>query len=743
MINVVVSEWLKLRSLRSNLYLLAFSLVSVLLCAGVAYLVIRGFDSHTGDDKLRFDSLGPGLGTGLPVAYFVMGALGALSITSEHASGMIRTSLTVVPRRQLLLFAKIPALAAVTLIAGLVLVFGMHFATAAVLGDRAGHVLLDGRTLGVSLADPGVVAELLVTGAAMPLVAMVGLGLGAALRSTAGSLVVLIVILFVLPLMAQALPMPWRAWIGSLMIESLPGQIVAGDGAGILSPLAASTLLIVYPVVALTAGATAIAVRGRGGRPLIVGGLVSALLAGVIAIPPVEAASSVAWKPCGGDLECATVQVPVDWSKPSGRKISIRIARLPATGAHRKIGTVFSVPGGPGGSGIEDLQKAGASFTHLRGRFDVVSFAPRNTTDLGIIPVECLSSGPWLTVPADPAEYRRLGERNRKAAERCRTSDPEYFDHLDSGSIARDIEAIRVALGEEKLSFIATSYGATPATTYARMFPERVRAMYIDGGARFSGDQVERARQRYEVLEEQFARLAAWCQATPTCALHGRDVGAVWRGLTAAADRSPVPVKGERVAYRGFDLKVAATPDVISPGPAPDFPNWHRFARAVDMAVKGDASGFADYIKQTTKSLKVPSFTGMNVTHCTDGRGFRDYEEFRRVKELGERVSPNFADSELWHPLGCVGWPVPVANPPAPLPADRLPPILGAGTWVDSTDTAAIVASVPGSVMVRYNGHGHALYLGGSQCVIAHANRYLMFLRLPPRGTTCQPPAVE
>src|SRR5690606_11997637 len=126
-------------------------------------------------------------------------------------------------------------LAAVTLTAGLVLVFGMHFATAAMLGDRAGHVLLDGRTLGTSLADPGVVAELLVAAAAMPLVAMVGLGLGAVLRSTAGSLVVLIVILFVLPLMAQALPMPWRARIGSLMIENLPGQIVAGEGAGVLS----------------------------------------------------------------------------------------------------------------------------------------------------------------------------------------------------------------------------------------------------------------------------------------------------------------------------------------------------------------------------------------------------------------------------------------------------------------------------------------------------------------------------
>ena len=115
MIDVVAAEWLKLRTLRSNRYLLAFSLVSVLLCAGVAYLVIRGYDGQTGDDRLRFDSLGAGVGTGLPVAYFVMGALGALSITSEYASGMIHTSLAAVPRRRLLLFAKIPPLAAVTL----------------------------------------------------------------------------------------------------------------------------------------------------------------------------------------------------------------------------------------------------------------------------------------------------------------------------------------------------------------------------------------------------------------------------------------------------------------------------------------------------------------------------------------------------------------------------------------------------------------------------------------------------
>ncbi|WP_431899520.1 alpha/beta fold hydrolase [Nonomuraea sp. bgisy101] len=742
MIDAIASEWLKLYSLRSNLYLLAFSALSVLLCVGVTFMVIRGFDNQTGDERLAFDGLGAGLGTGLPVAFFVMAALGALSITSEHATGLISTSLVAVPRRQLFLFAKIPALAAVTLVAGQALVFGMHAVTQAVLAERAGQVLIDGRTLGASLADQGVMAELLVTGAAMPL-AMMGLGLGAVIRSTAGTLVALIVILFVLPVVAQTLPRPLSAQAGSFMLGSLPDQIIAGEGPGILPPLAALALLIAYPVLALTAGAVAIAVRGRGSRPLVVGGLLTTLLAATMTIPSSASASAstLSWKPCGGDLECASVQVPVNWSKPSGRKVSIQIAKLPAMGTHRRIGTVFAIPGGPGGSGIEDLKTKGGSFTDLRQRFDVVSHAPRNTTDLGVIPYDCLATGPWITVPRDRAEYDRLAERNRESAERCRSSDPEYFDNLDSGSVARDIEAIRVALGEQRLSFIATSYGGVVATTYARLFPGSIRAMYIDGSVNHLADQAAHAKERYKSIEGQFTRFSAWCESAPTCALHGRDAGTVWRGLLSRADRSPVPVKGGRAAYSGFDFIVAAAPDLISPGPAPDFPNWQRFARVVDKALTGDASGFSDYVAQATNSLKVPSFAGMNVTHCPDGLGFRSYEEFQRMKALSERISPNFAGNALWHPLACVGWPTPVTNPAGPLPADRLPPFLGAGSWTDHDDTADIVTRVPGSSTVRYNGSGHGLYLSGNKCTISHANRYLTFLRLPPRGTTCEPPA--
>jgi pimeloyl-ACP methyl ester carboxylesterase len=742
MIDVIASEWQKLRSLRSNLYLLACSVAAVLACAGVAFMIGRGFDNQPLQERMGFTGNGDGLGNGIAVAYFVFATLGALAITSEYSTGMIQTSLVAVPRRQALLLAKVPGLAAVALVAGQILAFGMHAGAMVVLGDRAGQLLRDGQTLGTPLSEPGVLASVVLAGLSMAAVALIGLGVGAAVRSTPGALVALIVTIVVLPVVARTLPMPLRAQAGSFMIENLPLQI-AGVGGGILPPAAAAGLLVAYVVAALTAGAVAIALKGRRIKALTVGTAAAVLVSAVPAAAagsPGSGPSSPAWAACkdvAKDMRCASIEVPLDWARPSGRKIRLTVGMLPATGAERRIGTVFAVPGGPGGSGVKDLSNAAGSFAELRDRFDVVSVEPRNTIDKGVLPYDCLVSGPWIALPDTPAEYAELGRRNRAAAERCRAADPEFFDHMDSASVARDMEAIRAALGEEQLSFVANSYGGMPAIAYSRLFPGRVRAMVFDGTV---NPYVDVAPSRLP-HEESFTRFAAWCAATTTCALHGQDVGEVWRALVARADRSPVPVRGERAAYSGFDIKEAAAPSVIAPGPKPEFPRWKELAEAIKRAAAGDASGFADYVRQSTKSLKVPSFTGMNMTHCPDGLRFRDYEDYREKRREGERLLPNLAGIELWHPLACVGWPTPVTNPPAPLPAKGLPPYLGVGSWTDFDGVADLVRRVPGSAAVQYQWHGHGLYNSNNSCIIAHVNRYLTSLRPPARGTVCLPPA--
>nr|WP_055504264.1 alpha/beta fold hydrolase [Nonomuraea pusilla] len=732
--DAIAAEWLKFRTLRSNLYLLISALLAVGLSAGVAFLVARGFDAQRGADLRRFDSLGDGLGTGLPFAYLVVGAMGAFSITTEYGTGHINTSLTAVPARHAFLLAKMPVLAAVSLVVGQVLVFGMHFATMAVLGARADTVLLDGQTLGASLSEPGVLAGLLITGASMPLVALIGLGLGTAIRSTAGTLVALILVLLILPAAAQTLPRPLGSQIGAHLIGALPGQIAAD---GLLTPLAAGALLAAYTVAALAAAAVAIALRGRRLRPLLAGTAATILLVGVT---PAAAAptpdSELTWKPCD-KLLCSEIRVPVDWAEPQGRTITLPLAMLPHTGRRHRIGVLFSIPGGPGGSGVEDLERRAGSFAQIRDRFDVVSLLPRNGVELGVLDQNCLTTGPWITVPDSEREWAALARSNRAAAERCRAADPELFGHLDSVSFARDIDAIRSAMGERQFTFMATSYGGVPGLAYARLFPSRVRAMYLDGTVNPLRDKSEEDRARYALMEAQFARFSQWCANDSACALHGRDVGTVWNGLRSAADRSPVPAE-KGVAYSGFDIAVAAMPDLVTPGA--DNARWKELAQAIRRAEKGDATGFSDYVKAATLgSLKTPSFVGMNMTHCLDGIRYRDYAEYRRLRALGERIAPHLYDSELWHPLGCVGWPEPARKPAAPLPVDQLPPFVGAGTWTDYADTADLALRVPGSGTIRYEGQGHGLYHTGDPCTIAYANRYFIDLRVPPLNTVCRP----
>ncbi len=466
----------------------------------------------------------------------------------------------------------------------------------------------------------------------------------------------------------------------------------------------------------------------------------AALVTASPAVPAHAATGSgppaLSWGPCPegvpAQLECASIEVPVDWDDPGGRTITLDLARAPATGPDRS-GAVVLNPGGPGGSGIGALGRSIDSFAGLRERMDVVSWNPRGS-DGRYLPVEQCIGGPVFTTPLDRAQYAAAAEAGAAAMQPCRDTDPALFDNLDSATQARDLDAIRAALGEQELNYFGNSYGGVLGVSYARLFPDRVRTMYLDSVVDHVSGVEESIRDDYAARESLFTGFARWCDTASECRQRGGDVSRVWRDLVAAADRDPIPVRGSDppVAFDGTLLKFLGSGYLVRSA------EWPRLSAAIESAVAGDA-GPMDF----TGAGVVPVLPAAALaTQCADGFRFDGYADYARARRDSARSAPHLGGERESYVATCAGWPAPVANPPGPLPGDRLPPFLGAGPVLEYSSVRAVVDQVPGSVTIRFDDTGHGLYLNqGNRCVIEHADRYLTDGVLPPADAVCPPNA--
>ncbi|MEU6712616.1 ABC transporter permease [Nonomuraea sp. NPDC046802] len=243
---VLSSEWLKLRSASYTYYTLGMAATTMLL--SVLWTV---YVSSIADERGSLRAAAPEEGF-LPLIQISLAVLGVLAITSEYATGMIRTSLTVVPRRSRLLLAKtgIVSLATFTAAASVLLVT-----------CSASRLIANGHHLGFNetrLTDD--LTMLSVSALSVTALALVGLGLGTAMRSTAGAIVSVVAMLFVLPGVVNYLPSPWNTHIATLLLPNLVPQIAghrlsSSLGEGFLPPWAALAVLIAYPIAALALGA--------------------------------------------------------------------------------------------------------------------------------------------------------------------------------------------------------------------------------------------------------------------------------------------------------------------------------------------------------------------------------------------------------------------------------------------------------------------------------------------------------
>ncbi|GAA0939182.1 alpha/beta fold hydrolase [Nonomuraea longicatena] len=252
-------------------------------------------------------------------------------------------------------------------------------------------------------------------------------------------------------------------------------------------------------------------------------------------------ARRIAWAPCPDDAttECGTLKVPVDWDTPSGATVDLAVARRKAAGPASRVGSLVVNPGGPGGSGVDFVVRGSGYFSaELRGRFDLVGFDPRGTGRSH--PVVCSAAlmrerpHPFVKSQADMDAWVSF---NRRLREDCRARTGPLYDRVSSLDVARDVEALRAALGDDKLTYYGVSHGTLIGQAYAERFPGKVRALALDSNFDHSVNTASYLTTAAAHTAGAFDRFVTWCEATASCALHGQDVRAFWKGLLQRADR--------------------------------------------------------------------------------------------------------------------------------------------------------------------------------------------------------------
>jgi ABC-2 type transport system permease protein len=187
------------------------------------------------------------------LAQIAVGVLGVLLITSEYATGLIRTTLTAVPQRRTLLAGKAAVFGTIALLVGMTSAFTAFF---------AGQAVLNTKDLGVSLADPNVLRAVLGAGTYLTIVGLLGLAIGAILRRTAGAIATLFALVLVLPVLAQALPSPWNTNIAKFLPSQLGEALFnVRPDSNLLSPATALSVALIWLLVSFAIAAVLIVRR--------------------------------------------------------------------------------------------------------------------------------------------------------------------------------------------------------------------------------------------------------------------------------------------------------------------------------------------------------------------------------------------------------------------------------------------------------------------------------------------------
>jgi pimeloyl-ACP methyl ester carboxylesterase len=459
-------------------------------------------------------------------------------------------------------------------------------------------------------------------------------------------------------------------------------------------------------------------------------------------------------------FSCGRTEVPISYDEPGGDMLPLFLVRVVMAGQTDRIGSLMVNPGGPGASGADAAIGLALSLpVEVLQRFDLVGFDPRG---VGLsTPVECIPDEAKERIVASeprPAAGEQLDnafELAQDVADGCADEYGGALGTFNTVDTARDMDRLRQALGEEQLNYLGYSYGTTLGSTYAELFPDKVRAMVLDAAVDPDDDKRTRAEESAKALEAGFDAFAANCTGLIAGCPLGAEPRQFVEALLGQAAQTPIPSSKPAAvpsAAPGTETPAApAGPRLATPGVVLtavraamyDTASWPQLAQSLAAAQQGDSAGLFSLADSFSGRLEDGTYSNLLdanlAVNCADSEETFRAAEVRRLAGEWSAKYPFFGAGAAAGLYTCTVW----EADRTPLPerdAEGSAPILVIGTAGDPVTplpgAVDLAEDLAAGVLLTWQGQGHTAY-PKSDCITAAVNEYLINLTAPLDGLTC------